>query len=241
MRLSGVNASILNYMNGGNSSFLNSLYGTRANRYGNSYHLYGSYGKNTGKYSSVTGYYEKMAYSKIKTGAKGIRSHSETLSQTGQESLFAKAEETGNTKDIRKEINNFVEDYNAMLSNMKKAGGSIQNMYAKQFSTQTMIHKEELGKLGITALADGSLSVDQKVLENAGIDDMKKVFWGTSSFAGKVSMKSIYVESNAVSNLSDSTYASYNSLGGYGNYKTYGGYSANSFGSLFHSYFDSYF
>ena len=260
IRLSGFNSSLFSYMNGGNSnSFLSSLYGTSrtSSMFGTKgVSKYGSYSTNLNKYGSsyktdnnITSYYEKMAYNQVKAGAEGVREHAENLSKTGDDSLFGKAEASGNTKDVVYEINRFVDDYNSMLTNMKKVGGSIQNIYAKQFATQTVIHKEELSKIGITASKDGSLSVDQNVLKEAGIDDMKKVFQGTSSFAGQASVKSIYVESSAVSNLSANPYTSYNRYGTYGNSSysgysssiSYGGYSANSFGSLFNSYFNSYF
>lgn len=251
MRLSGFNSSLFRYMNGGNSnSFLSSLYGTSrtSSMFGTkSTGKYSSYGTNLNKYGSsyktynnITSYYEKMAYNQVKAGAEGVREHAENLSQTGEDSLFGKAEASGNTKDVAYEINRFVDDYNSMLTNMKKVGGSVQNIYAKQFATQSVIHRDELSKIGITASTDGSLSVNQDVLKNAGIDDMKKVFQGTSSFAGQASVKSIYVESSAVSNLSANPYASYNRYGTYGSV-SYGGYSANSFGSLFNSYFNSYF
>lgn len=260
MRLSGFNSSLFNYMNGGNSnSFLSSLYGT--NRTSSMFGMkntggYGSYGTNlnrygstTKKYNNITSYYEKMAYSQIKKGAEGVREHGENLSQTGEDSLFGKAEASGNTKDVAYEINRFVDDYNSMLTNMKKIGGSVQNIYAKQFATQALIHRDELSKIGITASQDGSLNVNQDVLKNAGIDDMKKVFQGSSSFAGQAAVKSIYVESSAVSNLSANPYTSYNrygtygngGYGGYSNYNSYGGYSANSFGSIYNSFFNSYF
>lgn len=234
MRISGFNSALFSYMNGGNNSFLNSVYGT-----GRTASMFGT--KNANKYSNIMSYYEKMAYNGIKAGAAGLRTHSEALNETGEESLFGKAEATGNTKDVVNEINNFVEDYNAMLSNMKKTGGSIQTTYAGQFSTQALIHREELAKIGITAQKDGTLSVNEATLKAAGIDDMKKVFQGTSSFAGRVSMKSIYVESSAVSNLSGNMYGSYNRYGGYQNSFTYGAYSTNSFASLYNSLFNSYF
>lgn len=256
MRVTGFGSSLLGYMNATSSSnsLLSSIYGARRTSSFNpvrstaNYNSYSSilskYGSNLSKYSNITSYYEKNAYSQIKTGAVGLRSHGEVLNETGEDSLFGKAEATGKTEDVVAEINNFVKDYNSMLSNMKKVGGSVNNIYGRQFSTQTLIHKNELSKIGITAASDGTLQVNQKTLESAGLDDMKKVFQGTSSFAGQASMKSIYVESNAVSNISASSYSSYGNYGnynnygsyGYGNY-SYGAYSPNSYGSLFNSYF----
>lgn len=260
MGLSGLSGSLFNYMNGG-SSLLSSIYGlnrssslfgtSSTSRYGsynsrlNSYGgLYSNYGLNTGLYSSIGSYYEKMTYNQIKTGAAGVRTHEENLSRTGEGSLFEKAEKTGNTDGLTAEITSFVEDYNTMLTNMKKAGTSIYNIYTKQFGTLTTIYKDALSKIGITAAKDGTLSIDEDVLKEADIDSMKKVFYGTTSFAGRIATKSIYVESNAVSNLSNKNYITYNRSGSYGSsnyYNSYGGYSANSFGSIYQSLFDSYF
>ncbi|MBD5545571.1 MAG: hypothetical protein HDR01_15345 [Lachnospiraceae bacterium] len=264
MRVSGLNSSLLGYMYGGSSSYLSSLYGGSSNSFLSSLYgasrtssmfgtkiasTYGSYGTNLSRYGSnyktynnITSYYDKMAYNYIKSGAEGVRNHAETLNQTGEDSVFGKAEATGNTKEAVYEINQFVENYNSMLTNMKKVGGSIQSIYGKQFATQTVIHKDALSKIGITASTDGTLSVNQSVLKEASIDDMKKVFQGTSSFAGQASVKSIYVESSAASSLSGNKYASNSPYGSsYLGYNSYGGYSANSFGSLFNSYFNSYF
>lgn len=165
----------------------------------------------------------------LNKSSAGIREHTKKLDNTEAGSLFEKAVESKSTKDIVSEVEGFVSDYNSMITNMKKAGDSVNSVYQKQYAQDVTQHKEALKAIGITANKDGTLAIDKKVLEGAPLDDLKKVFTGSSSFAAETAVKSIYTEANAVSLISQNNERSKSSLYQMlnNNYNNYGSYGSN--------------
>ena len=159
----------------------------------------------------------------IKTATTGIRNRSERLLDTGKESLFAKAKKENSTKNVVGEINSFVEDYNNMINNMNKTQDKLNYTYKSKLANDVLNSKSDLNAIGVTEAKNGNLAVDQKVLENAKIADLQKVFGGATSFGGNVAVKSIYIEANSVSQMSQSNMRTfgYNGAGGYRDYGAY--------------------
>ncbi|BCN29425.1 hypothetical protein [Anaeromicropila herbilytica] len=184
-------------------------------------------------------------YTATKNAAVGVREHSEKLANTSADSVFAKAE-AGDKSGAMNEINNFIKDYNGMLHNMSITGQSSSNiLYKNQLHNNAIANKESLNAIGITVQKDGTLAVNQKTLENSKVEDLEKVFQGASSFAGNASVKSIYVEANAVEAMSEQnsmySYLSsgYNNLGGYSSLLGSSSYGSGGFNSLLSSFLDS--
>lgn len=168
-------------------------------------------------------------YESTKTSAQNMRTHAHKLMGTERDSLMSQAEKTGDTKELVKEVKSFVDEYNTMVKNMEQLGGAINNLYEAQLKTNYSSHKEALEAVGITAAKDGSLNINGDVLSQADAAALKKAFGGSESFAGGASVKSIYVEANAVSQQMSAQYANYggyNSYGGYSSYNPYSSYSA---------------
>lgn len=65
--------------------------------------------------------------------------------------------------------------------------------------------KETLKNIGITQAKDGSLSVDEKVLESADVDTLKKALGSESGFAPKVSFVSNRIKENAAANIASAS------------------------------------
>ncbi|MBS5095432.1 MAG: hypothetical protein KHZ17_02115 [Roseburia sp.] len=72
--------------------------------------------------------------------------------------------------------------------------------------------KEALKSIGITQAKDGSLSIDEKVLQSADADTLKKVLDGDTGLASKISFVSGRISQNAASNVV-STSSQYTSNG----------------------------
>ena len=66
--------------------------------------------------------------------------------------------------------------------------------------------------IGITQAKDGSLSIDEKVLQSAEADTLKKVLDGDTGLASKISFVSGRISQNAASNVV-STSSQYTSNG----------------------------
>lgn len=172
-------------------------------------------------------------YEETKTAAKSLRTYGQNLMDSHEDGLLSQAEKKGTTREYVEEVTNFVDAYNTMVKNMGTTGGTMNNLYAGQMKTDYSSHKEDLAAVGITAAKDGSLNIDKSILEKADISALKKAFGSTGSFAGKMAVKSIYVEANAVSDQTSAQYARFQSS--YGGYGSYGGYSY----SPYSRYYDS--
>lgn len=248
MNLSGY-SSILSY--GGNSSLLNalsrsnkksvansfsSILGNYGSRYGSSRSSFGINALNnqnnylSGKaYTSGTQLYKN--YETIQNSAKELRTHAQRLSEDGNKSLFAKAEKSGSTEDIVKEVKGFVEDYNAMVNGMKDTKNTVDTIYKKQFTEMVDSYKSQLSAIGITKASNGSLKVNETQLKDANLEQLQEVFSGSTSFGSKAAVKSIYVEANAASNKSSAS-----KYGGYGTYGSKNAYASNTASSGSTSY-----
>lgn len=212
----------------GNASRYGSAYGTgstgSASRYGNTYGTgsasrYGNtYG--TGRTSTAAALSKvNQSYESTKTAAQNVRIHGNVLMNT--------QERTG--KEMTTDVKNFVNDYNTMVKQMKSTGGANNVIYQNQLSSSFSRHKEELNAVGITVDKNGMLVLDEKALANADSAAVNKAFGGSQSFVGEASVRSIYVEADAVSNQVSSRYAGFGSYGGYGSYGNYSGYNPYSY------------
>jgi len=166
-------------------------------------------------------------YAAIKKAAAGLQTHAGKLLATGSDSLFAKAmpensssvtdtELSQNKDKVFKEIGSFIDDYNTMISNMNTAGGTLNNLYLKQIKGFAAVAQSAFNEIGVKQKSDGTLSVNQKAMKSADMEDLKKVFGSKDGFAAKVSAKSETAESNASSTLVslNSSNSSYDQYGG---------------------------
>lgn len=202
-----------------------SAYGT--SRYGSAYGINRTgYGYNTSRYGSAygTGRTSTVAaatkldqmYENTKVAAQNVRTHANVLMNG--------ADRSG--REVKTDVRNFVNDYNAMVEQLQSAGGTNNLIYQNQLNSSFSSHREELAAVGITAGRDGLLTLNEKTLNGADAGAVQKAFGGSGSFVGEASVKSIYVEADAVSAQTSARYRSFGGYGGYG----YGGY--GSYGSL---------
>lgn len=211
-----------------------STYGT--SRYGSAYgvnsaYSAGRYGSayGTGRITSTTAAAKlDQMYEDTRTAAQNVRTHANVL--------MSGKERSG--REVKTDARNFVDDYNAMIDQMQSMGTSSSLIYRNQLSSSFASHKEELAAVGITAGKDGRLSLNEKTLAGADASAVSKAFGGANSFVGEASVKSIYVEADALSSQTNARYRTYGigSYGGFGSYGSYGGYSPYSsyspYGSL---------
>lgn len=156
-------------------------------------------------------------YQSMKNNAGELQNTASKLTDTGEDSIFARAEESGSTAEVTKEIKNFVAQYNSMMRNLKNGGSRVDTSYRNQLDSYTMMHRDSLKTTGVTKQADGTLSIDEKALQSADLEHLKRA-WGTrSSFAASAGNVAGNVQANAVSSVNSIVGNSYsNLLRGYG-------------------------
>lgn len=151
-------------------------------------------------------------YLNVKNNAGELQSTASKLTGTGDDSLFAKAEKSGDTTEVTKEIKNFVSQYNSMVRSMKTSGDRVDNSYVNQLSAYATMHRSSLQATGVTKQSDGTLSIDENALKGASLELLKKAWGGSGSFAAKAGTMAVNVQSNAVANMNSAIGNSYSNL-----------------------------
>ncbi len=169
---------------------------------------------------------QKMVTTKEK--ADKLSTSAAALTAKGTNSLFEEKymtvtdKETGEkttTKDydrnaINKAVKSFVSDYNAAVQNSANSTNYSVSSNGQYMARQTSLYKSSLEKVGITINANNTLSIDEDKLNAADVDDLKKVFNDTYSFAGETANRARMI-SQAASNASSSLYGQNGGYRGY--------------------------
>ncbi|MCM1157543.1 MAG: hypothetical protein NC300_08220 [Bacteroidales bacterium] len=127
----------------------------------------------------------RKEYQKLGSAAEDLGKSASRLTDTEEDALFTKAGENGETKDILSEVKDMLEAYNKTLELLKGADGSLNQYYYRELKNAATVNAEQLKTVGITRGKDGSMAVEEKVLENADYDTLKKVFGSDSDFVKK--------------------------------------------------------
>lgn len=161
-------------------------------------------------------------YQNMKNNAGELQSIASKLTNAGDDSLFAKAQESGDTSAVTKQVKEFVDKYNGMVRNMRSAGSRVDNSYLNQLNAYTTMYRSALQATGVSKNADGTLSVNDKILSGASVEQLKKAWGESTSFAAKAGAAAVNVQENAVSSMNNLITNSYSNL--LRNYGTRGNY-----------------
>lgn len=77
----------------------------------------------------------------------------------------------------------FVESYNSLSSAIKSSGDKTVSNKSQFIANMTNAYTRKLNKVGITANADGTLSLDKDTFNSASSEDLEKVFGKKDTFA----------------------------------------------------------
>ena len=156
--------------------------------------------------ADATAIAKKKNYSKLEDISGNLNGYASSLVATDKNSIY------GSTKDIVSSAKKMVESYNATLKQLRETGDTLNEFYRQQLKDIPAGDKEALKSIGITQAKDGSLSIDEKVLQSADADTLKKVLDGDTGLASKISFVSGRISQNAASNVV-STSSQYTSNG----------------------------
>ncbi len=154
----------------------------------------------------------QKVFRELRNASDDLRKRASELLETGENSLFGKAEETKDTEKILSGVKDMISSYNKTLELLKGADGSLNSFYYKELKSAAAANEEQLKSVGVTLNKDGSLSIDEKVLGNADYDTLKKVFGDESKFVQRTEYISDKVSQNAKAN-EESIFNQYNAKG----------------------------
>lgn len=172
--------------------------------------LFGGVGNNTNK--GVSDILKKNNYSKLEDTSENLNKYASKLANTDKNSIYDKAKESGDLKELLSDVGKMVEEYNATMSQLKKTGGTMDEFYRRQLIEIPAGCKDALKSIGITQAKDGSLSIDEKILQNADADTLKRALGSETKFASKLSLVSNRINQNASANVT-SAFSRYTSNG----------------------------
>ena len=129
-------------------------------------------------------------YSTIYSSCESLLNASDKLLGTQDDSIFNLAmkenkEQTGKTDNKEKvisQIKSVVKNFNTVMEKMNDIGYTVNTLYRKQLSQYVTQSKTDLKNLGITETKDGTLSIDEKVLDGADLSKIQDVFGKKNSF-----------------------------------------------------------
>lgn len=146
----------------------------------------------------------KENYNTMKKAAESIKEHTEKLLAAFDRSREELTQEDAAKykKEIAEEINGYAEEYNTLVKMLAKEDGSTNETYFQQLKDYFQSFKDSLAEVGITQAGDGTLSVDEELLNAADLQKLEKLFGKENSFAGRVKERAENIINNAEMNLS---------------------------------------
>lgn len=165
---------------------------------------------------------KQKLYYNMKYHAGQVMEYADKLVDKGDDSLFTKAKESGDTSEIVSSIKGFVSHYNDMLKNLQDSGTTRDNSYLTQLGSIARLNGSALASCGVTRKSDGTLVVDEEKLKATDIDTLEKVWNSNSSFASRTALWADSIESAAERNMEAKASSSYSSL--FDNYGNSGNY-----------------
>ena len=185
------------------NSYFSKTQSTKASQTGTNYQVKGN--------STV----EKKQLTEVKDAADSLYSSAAKLTDTSStKSLFKNAQSV--TGEISSAVKNFVNDYNSLVEEAADTSNSRVTGKVSFMTSQTNAYKSSLENIGITINDDKTLTVDEKKLNSADVNDVKKLFNGSSSMAYQTFVRASSI-SSAAENAS-TTSGLYGSDGAYDNY-----------------------
>lgn len=162
--------------------------------------------------SSKTDSVKKSSYEKLEKAADQLSQKAEIFTDQSEDSIFAKARESGDNQEIYNAAEALVEQYNSVAAALKNASGTLNDYYRQMMNETASENSEGLQNIGITLAKDGTLNIDEEKLKTADIDTLEQVLGSANTFSTKVAFLATHISDNAQKNL-ESLSSQYTSSG----------------------------
>ena len=204
-----------------NSSFLFDYASIKNGSYGKLVKAYYAKNSETAKTSDEK-VAEKKNHSQVKSDADSLKSAADELVTTGSKSVFNLTDVTdkdGVTKkgydydSIYKSVKKFADEYNELVASAGESDSDSVLSRTLSMIKTTAKNENLLGKVGITIGEDNKLTVDEKKIKEASINDLKSLFSGVGSYAYSISSSASLIADKAANELAKAN--SYSAKGTY--------------------------
>jgi len=128
---------------------------------------------------------EKEALTKVQSTTDKLKESADALLNSGKESVFDKKE----TDAVYNAVNQFVKDYNSVVSAAKEVGNDSVAKKATSMIDATQSNAKLLNQIGITINEDKTLSINKEAFQKADVTKVKNLFNSTGSYGYGMSAK----------------------------------------------------
>ncbi len=140
---------------------------------------------------------QKSNYEKLEKEADGLKKKADSLAAKGEDSLYAKARESGDLTELCKEAQELAESFNNTMKILQSSPESLNKYYAQMLQEAAEDNGEALAAIGITISKDGKATVDSDKLKAADVDALEKALGSSNDFTAKVSFLAGRISDNA--------------------------------------------
>ncbi len=124
------------------------------------------------------------------TGLSKMKKESDALATSvdnlNKEDLWTFKDGKYDMDGIAEAVKSFVKDYNDTVTQASKVSNSDVSKQISNMQSMTNIMSKTLAKIGITAGADGKLTVNEDTLKGANVKDIKSLFDGKQTYADQI-------------------------------------------------------
>lgn len=143
---------------------------------------------------------KKTSYEKLEKTAENLLQSAEIFTEEGEETIFSKAEESGDKQEIYDKVQTFVENYNSTLSALKNTSSPLDQYYYQMMQEAAEENSEKLGSIGLTISKNGTMALDKDKLAAVDIDTLEQTLGASSDFSKKVAFLASRISDNARTN-----------------------------------------
>lgn len=164
----------------------------------------------------------------LKSDAKELFDAANTLSTTGNKSVFKKVEQTDettgeksmgyDTDKIYKAVSRLVDSYNDLVKNSTDSQDNSVLRQTLHMVNSTTSNGSLLNDIGIKINSDNTLSLDEETFKKANMSTAQTLFNGSDSFGAKIQAAASNIYLNINNSLGNSN--TYTQSGTLGNYST---------------------
>ena len=178
------------------------------------------------KSSTATSKDSSEALASIQKSTDELKESADALLEKGSKSVFKKGEDGVDTDAVYKAVNNFVKDYNSVISSTEESNTKSIATRSANLITSTSAYGKQLSEIGITVNDDFTLSLNEETFKKSDMASVESLFSGAGSFGYKTSAQASLI--NFAADTEASRANTYNYSGTYNTYNS---------GNLFNSYF----
>ncbi len=198
----------------GRAKILSSVSAKRATNTGTSANSKtGSYQSASTSSGSMTQVKKYNAYTQMQEYAEGLSTETKALLKIGTTTQTKDTELTEEEKKAQEqkaadekttvvsEIQKVVNYYNGLYDSLEDTGSSANRAFQTQLKNTVKGYEKKLKEIGISIDKTGTLSVTEKTLKNADVEDLKEIFCKKDGLSDKLADKADTLKANASTTL----------------------------------------